>query len=171
MKKTNTLFLLLAILAGLSFGLIACDDDDNDVASTDADSDSDADSDTDAAASTVTVDYGGDHVDVDLGALDTATIGGVEAVPFSGIIAKAFPDVDLSAVTFDIEASDGYKPGEKLDCETLFPVSGADASKGGLDLAAGEDAPLATWDASLADLAAAGCAGVKWVSKIHVADK
>ena len=77
-----------------------------------------------AAGLTVNVVYGGTEQAVDLSKYATIRIGGLAFVALSDVVTTAFPDIDLTLVTVDFLASDGFKPGSSVNCAALIPLAG-----------------------------------------------
>jgi hypothetical protein len=176
MKTKMRLFLMMLAIAALSLNVSACDDDDDDnddgAGDADADADTDVDADTDADADsdadtgvTVAVSYGGSSTDVDLSTIETIDLDGVAVVPINEIIKSTNDALKMQEITVDFEGSDGYRPSETDKCADALPIDGSNAKLAGIDLA---DENSVVYDATLE---MPGCAGVKDVGVLHVADK
>ncbi len=144
------------------------DDDENTGGDTDTDTDTDADADTDSDTDgdvSIEVKYGDSTESIGLGDLATTTIDGLDVVLVSAIIEVSGVEPTLADVTLDFEGSDGFRPSEKENCAEALPVDGESADKTGVDLA---DENTLIWDPAL-DMP--GCASVKDLAIIHIADK
>jgi len=115
-------------------------------------------------ANTVEVTYGGNSVKVDLTKPQPVTVGGVSCARLSDVALLAFPGKDLATLTADFASSDGFMPGEQVNCKGLVPVAGDKLAKGYVQL----QGHRVVWDS---DLGFPGCLSVKDLAKIILANK
>jgi hypothetical protein len=100
---------------------------------------------------------------VPIAGLTTAELDGDELVTLEAIIAESGIGVELSAITLDFEASDGWTPSMSTSCESIVPIPGSNAAQGGVDRTTHDMG----WDTAL-DYP--GCMSVEDVMLITVAD-
>ncbi len=149
----NKYFWLVALMsASLVFANVGCGDDDDDDENTDGDV-------------SIELKYGDSTESIGLDDLATATIDGTDVVLVSAIVEWSGIELTLADVTLDFEGSDGFRPSEKENCAEALPVDGESADKAGVDLA---DENTLIWDPAL-DMP--GCASIKDLAIIHIADK
>lgn len=116
------------------------------------------------AVNSVTVRRGADERVVVLGSLATVDVQGSQLVRLSDVAGAAFDGLELSIVTADFAASDGFRPGDSPNCTGLLPVSGETLARGYIDPATRNLA----WDA---DLGFPGCLKVLDMADLILADK
>ncbi len=111
----------------------------------------------------VEVVYGGTTVEVGLGDIEPVTRDGVEVARLSDLVEAADLGVDLEALEFDFEASDGFRSSNSSNCVDVVPVPGELLTQGYMDL---ETQDL-SWEESL-DFP--GCLRMDGMVRIHATD-
>lgn len=113
---------------------------------------------------TVAVLYRDQRVLVDLSGLPVKQIAGLDFVLLSDVVERAFPSIDLGAITADFLGSDGFRPGSKGFCAALVPVDGSLLRQGYIS----PTTRNLLWDESLQY---PGCMRVQDTAEIILADK
>ena len=112
---------------------------------------------------TVEVVYGDNTVGVDLADMDAISVASVDSARLSDVVEAADLGVDLAALEFDFEASDGFRSSNSSNCTGIVPIAGEDLDFGYIAL---ESRDL-TWDESMD---APGCLRVDDVARLHATD-
>lgn len=117
-----------------------------------------------ASGPQVKVTYNGADTWVDVSKVPkTTTDAGGSFVLLSEVVLKALPGKDLSTVSANFRASDGYDPSTKSNCNGFLPVPGDKLTKGTLD----PTTLILTWDASLQY---PGCLKITGLAQVLLAD-
>jgi hypothetical protein len=82
----------------------------------------------------VEVVYDGNTVTVDLADVESVDLDGVEAARLSDVFEAANLGVELAALEFDFEGSDGFLSSSSSNCEALVPLSGELLTQGYIEL-------------------------------------
>lgn len=85
--------------------------------------------------------------------VDTAELEGA-APSLADVVGKAYPNEDISTLTADFVAHDGFRPVDSPNCQEMIPVAGALLEKCVIDKATGN----LTWSV---ELGMPGCLGVR----------
>ncbi|MBP7126626.1 hypothetical protein KBD49_09705 [Myxococcota bacterium] len=116
------------------------------------------------AGLTVLVKHGDDTRTASLAALATVSLEGLPFVRLSEVVGSVFPTLDLSMVTADFMAADGFVPASSPNCTTLIPVDGALLTLGYIS----PDTRNLAWDD---ELQYPGCMRVRDTAEIRLADR
>lgn len=116
------------------------------------------------AGKTVRVVHGDQTKTADLSLEPVVTVKDLPFVRLSDVVGQVFPSLDLSTVTADFTAGDGFQPASSPNCATLIPVDGSLLSRGYISP---ETRNLA-WDD---DLQYPGCMRVRDTAEIRLVDR
>jgi hypothetical protein len=145
--------------------VIGCEDASDDRADVTGQADAAQDTRTEVPAGpTVLVKHGDDTRTASLAALASVSLEGLPFVRLSEVVGSVFPTLDLSRVTADFMAADGFVPASSPNCTTLIPVDGALLTLGYIS----PDTRNLAWDD---ELQYPGCMRVRNTAEIRLADR
>lgn len=116
------------------------------------------------SGATVLVKRGDETRTASLAALETAALGGLPFVRLREVVDAVFPGLDLSTVTADFMAADGFVPASSPNCTGLVPLDGTLLARGYIS----PDTRNLAWDD---ELQFPGCMRVRDTAEIRLADR